>query len=93
MMGPIAWGLVGLFAAFVTVMTVKEHGEEYFGDILFGIGGASIGGLIALAIGWRAMMGVGPRDIVLAFAGAIVGLIVYHRFIIGGHGRHGPPVA
>jgi uncharacterized membrane protein YeaQ/YmgE (transglycosylase-associated protein family) len=91
MMGPIAWGLVGLFCALIATLVTKEHGEEYFGDILFGIGGASVGGLIGLWIGWWNMMGVGLHCIVLAFIGAIVGLIIYHMlFLRHVHGRHGP---
>jgi uncharacterized membrane protein YeaQ/YmgE (transglycosylase-associated protein family) len=94
MMGPIAWALVGLFVSFVTMMTVKEHGEEYFGDIIFGIGGASLGGLIGLWLGWWSMMGVGLHCIVFTFIGAIAGIVIYHALILHhGHGGHGPPLA
>src|SRR3954468_2592207 len=46
-MGIIAWIVLGLIAGFIASLLVNKKGEGAFGDIILGIIGAVVGGLIA----------------------------------------------
>ena len=88
-MGIIAWIIMGLLAGFVASQLVNRRGEGWFGDIILGIIGAVVGGLIAHLIGFRGITGFNIWSFLIATAGAVVCLIIYHA-IIGQRGRTQP---
>src|SRR5215469_16044765 len=46
-MGIVAWIVLGLICGFIASLLVNHHGEGFFMDIVLGIIGAVVGGLIA----------------------------------------------
>lgn len=90
-MGIIAWVVVGLIAGFIASMLVNRHGEGIFGDVILGIIGAVVGGLIAHLAGWQGITGFNLRTILVAICGAIVCLSIYHA-VTGKRGRPSNPV-
>lgn len=86
-MGIIGWIVVGLLAGLVAKAIVPGHAPGgIIMTILLGIGGALLGGFLAV------MLGFGPdaqtfdaRTILIAIAGAVVILVVYGA--VSGRGR------
>ncbi|MDO8431928.1 MAG: GlsB/YeaQ/YmgE family stress response membrane protein [Candidatus Binatus sp.] len=77
-MGIIAWIMVGLIGGFLASKVVNRTGEGLLRDILLGIVGAFVGGLIFRAIGSAGVTGFNLWSILVAFVGAVVFLILYH---------------
>jgi uncharacterized membrane protein YeaQ/YmgE (transglycosylase-associated protein family) len=88
-MGIIAWIIMGLLAGFIASQLVNRKGEGWFGDIILGIVGAVVGGLIAHVIGFRGITGFNFWSLLIATAGAVICLIIYHS-LIGPRGRTQP---
>ena len=77
MLNFIWWLIVGLIAGFLASKIVNNAGQGPLTDILLGLGGAFVGGFLFSLLGFR---GKGPiYSIVVATAGAILVLFVYHR--------------
>ncbi|HWE02891.1 MAG TPA: GlsB/YeaQ/YmgE family stress response membrane protein [Tepidisphaeraceae bacterium] len=77
-MGIIAWIVLGLIAGFIASMMVNKNGEGLLGDILLGIIGAIVGGIIARFIGFNGVTGFNIYSILIATLGAVVCLFIYH---------------
>jgi len=79
--GLIAWLIVGLVAGFLAGKVMKGSGYGFVGDIIIGLIGAFVGGLLfgSLVHTEYAMVG----SIVVAFIGACI-LIAVVRFIAPG---------
>jgi uncharacterized membrane protein YeaQ/YmgE (transglycosylase-associated protein family) len=77
-MGFLAWILVGLIAGFLASLAVNRSGEGFLRDILLGIVGGLIGGVIFHFFGYAGMTGVNLWSILVAFIGAVVLLVIYH---------------
>ena len=75
-MSVLAWILLGLIAGFIASKLVGGSGEGILRDILLGILGAQVGGYLFSAIGGTGITGFNLY--LLAIAGAIVVLWVYH---------------
>ena len=77
-MSIIAWIVLGLIAGFIASKIVNKSGEGLIRDILLGIVGALVGGWLFRAFGMHGVTGVNLYSLLVAVAGAIVFLVVYH---------------
>jgi len=76
--GIIVWLVIGLVAGYLASHIVNKSGEGMFLDIVLGIVGAFIGGLIFRAVGSSGVTGFNLWSIFVAFIGAVVLLVLYH---------------
>lgn len=76
--GIIAWIIIGLIAGYLASHIVNKSGEGMFLDIMLGIVGAFIGGVIFRAVGSSGVTGFNVWSIFVAFIGAVVLLVLYH---------------
>jgi uncharacterized membrane protein YeaQ/YmgE (transglycosylase-associated protein family) len=84
-MGILAWIVVGLIAGWLAGMVMRGGGYGLIGDIVVGVVGALLGGWIATTffhIG-AGMSGINLYSILVAFAGAVV-LLILVRLLSGG---------
>ena len=76
--GIIAWLVVGLIAGFLA-STVMHGGYGFLGDIIVGIVGAFLGGLVMDLLAPNASFGFWG-SIVVAFIGACILIAILHAF-------------
>jgi uncharacterized membrane protein YeaQ/YmgE (transglycosylase-associated protein family) len=84
-MGILSWIIVGLIAGWLAGMVMRGGGYGLIGDIIVGVVGGLLGGWIAtslLHIG-ADVNGINLESILVAFAGAVILLIVL-RLLNGG---------
>ena len=83
-MGILAWVVVGLIAGWLAGMVMRGGGYGLIGDIVIGIVGALLGGWIATTFLHVAggMTGINLYSILVAFAGAVV-LLILVRLVSG----------
>ena len=84
-MGILSWIVVGLIAGWLAGMVMRGGGYGLIGDIIVGVVGGLLGGWIAtslLHIG-ADVNGINLESILVAFAGAVILLIVL-RLLNGG---------
>lgn len=86
-MGVIAFIVLGLIAGFIASLLVNHRGEGIFGDIILGIVGAVVGGLIAHLLGFHGLQRFNLYSIVIAVIGAVIVLTIYHAVIRKSSGR------
>jgi uncharacterized membrane protein YeaQ/YmgE (transglycosylase-associated protein family) len=81
----LIWCLVGLVAGFLASRVALGHGLGLFGDIVVGILGAFLGGFIASIFRINVQVIGHPiiSETVMAFAGAVILLLVV-RLVSGG---------
>lgn len=77
-MSIIAWIILGLIAGFIASKIVNRSGEGLIRDILLGVVGALVGGWLFRAFGMHGVTGLNLYSLLVAVAGAIVFLVVYH---------------
>ena len=77
-MSLFVWILLGLVAGFIASHIVNHRGEGIVLDVLLGVVGAIIGGWLFHFFGHIGVTGLNLHSILVATAGAIVFLIVYH---------------
>jgi uncharacterized membrane protein YeaQ/YmgE (transglycosylase-associated protein family) len=77
-MGILAWIVLGLIAGFIASKIVKSEGSGCVIDIVLGIVGAFVGGIIFSALGGVGVTGFNLWSLFVATIGAIVILVVYH---------------
>jgi uncharacterized membrane protein YeaQ/YmgE (transglycosylase-associated protein family) len=82
-MSVLAWILMGLIAGFVASNIVRSTGQGMLLDIVLGIGGAVVGGLLFTAVGVTSVSGFNLHSMVVAVVGAVAVLWLYHS--LGGH--------
>lgn len=77
-MGIISWVVVGAVAGWLAGMVMKGRGFGCFGNVVIGIVGALIGGWLAVVVFNipRAISGINPTTIVVAFLGAVLVLYI-----------------
>ncbi len=80
-MSIIVWILLGLISGFVASKIVNKSGEGFFLDIVLGVVGAFVGGLIFTALGGHGVTGLNLYSMIVAIIGAIVVLILYHAIM------------
>ena len=74
----LAWIVLGLVAGFIGSKLVNKSGEGFFLDILLGIVGAVLGGWLFSMFGAAGVSGLNLYSLMVAVAGAVLFLIVYH---------------
>ena len=72
----IIWLLVGLVSGWLASQVVRGGGSGAITDIVVGVVGAFIGGMIFRAEGWHAPFGGYAGLIFVAFCGAVLLLVI-----------------
>lgn len=83
-MSIITWILFGLIAGFIASKMVNKRGAGTLLDIVLGIVGAVVGGLLFSLIGAVGVTGFNVWSLFVAVIGATSVLVVYHAIT----GRH-----
>ena len=76
----LAWVVLGLIAGFIASKIVNRTGEGLILDILLGVVGAIVGGLIFGIFGGSGVSGLNLHSLIVAVIGAIAVLLMYHAF-------------
>jgi uncharacterized membrane protein YeaQ/YmgE (transglycosylase-associated protein family) len=74
----VGWIVFGLITGFAASRIVNQRGQGCILNVVLGIIGAFIGGLIFTGIGGSGITGFNVYSMFVAVVGAIVVLIVYH---------------
>jgi uncharacterized membrane protein YeaQ/YmgE (transglycosylase-associated protein family) len=74
----LGWIILGLLAGFIASKIVNRTGEGVVLDIVLGIVGAVVGGLLFNAIGDSGVTGFNLWSLFVAVIGAVVLLGLYH---------------
>jgi uncharacterized membrane protein YeaQ/YmgE (transglycosylase-associated protein family) len=74
----LGWIVFGLITGFVASRIVNQRGQGCILNVVLGIIGAFVGGLIFTRIGGSGITGFNVYSMFVAVIGAIVVLIVYH---------------
>jgi uncharacterized membrane protein YeaQ/YmgE (transglycosylase-associated protein family) len=77
-MSIIGWIVLGLIAGYIASKIVNKAGEGFFLDIVLGIVGAIVGGLIFSAFGASGITGFNFYSMLVAIIGALIVLVIYH---------------
>ena len=77
-MSIIGWIVLGLISGWIASKIVNRQGEGFFLDILLGIVGAFVGGIVFAALGGTGVTGFNLYSMLVAIVGAIIVLVVYH---------------
>jgi uncharacterized membrane protein YeaQ/YmgE (transglycosylase-associated protein family) len=77
-MSIVAWLVVGLIAGFLASKVVNKTGEGLVLDIVLGVVGAMVGGVLFNQFGHSGATGVNLYSIFVAFIGAVIVLLIYH---------------
>jgi uncharacterized membrane protein YeaQ/YmgE (transglycosylase-associated protein family) len=77
-MSVLAWIVLGLIAGFIASNILNRSGQGLLLDIMLGIVGAVVGGFLFSAIGATGITGFNLWSILVAIAGAVVVLWIYH---------------
>jgi uncharacterized membrane protein YeaQ/YmgE (transglycosylase-associated protein family) len=76
----LTWIVLGLLAGFIASKIVNKHGEGIFLDIVLGVVGSVVGGLLFGIFGAGGVSGFNLYSLIVAVVGAVVTLFVYHAF-------------
>jgi uncharacterized membrane protein YeaQ/YmgE (transglycosylase-associated protein family) len=79
-MSILAWIILGLIAGFLASKIVNKQGEGVLLDIVLGVIGAVVGGVLFRLIGLGGVSGLNLHSLIVAIIGAIFVLVVYHAF-------------
>jgi uncharacterized membrane protein YeaQ/YmgE (transglycosylase-associated protein family) len=74
----LSWVLLGLLAGFIGSKIVNKRGEGFLLDIVLGIVGAIAGGWVFSLLGAGGVTGLNLYSLLVAVAGAILVLVLYH---------------
>ena len=77
-MSVLAWIVLGLIAGFIASNILNRSGQGLLLDIVLGIVGAVVAGFLFSAIGATGITGFNLWSILVAIAGAVVVLWIYH---------------
>ncbi|EPE97609.1 GlsB/YeaQ/YmgE family stress response membrane protein [Rhizobium grahamii] len=77
-MSVISWIILGLIAGFIGSKIVNKSGAGMLMDIVLGIVGAIVGGVIFSFFGASGVTGINIYSLVVAVIGAVVVLWLYH---------------
>ena len=79
-MSILSWIILGVIAGFLGSKIVNKSGQGLVLDIVLGIVGAIVGGLIFSAFGASGVTGLNISSLIVAVIGAVVVLWAYHQF-------------
>jgi uncharacterized membrane protein YeaQ/YmgE (transglycosylase-associated protein family) len=74
----LSWVLLGLLAGFIGSKIVNKRGEGFLLDIVLGVVGAIVGGWVFSLLGAGGVTGLNLYSLLVAVAGAILFLVLYH---------------
>jgi uncharacterized membrane protein YeaQ/YmgE (transglycosylase-associated protein family) len=77
-MSIIAWIVLGLISGFIASKIVNKTGEGFILDVVLGIVGAIVGGLLFTQFGAAGITGFNLYSMFVAVIGAVVILVLYH---------------
>jgi uncharacterized membrane protein YeaQ/YmgE (transglycosylase-associated protein family) len=81
-MGIISWIILGLIAGFIASKIVNRTGSGLILDLVLGMVGAAVGGLIFSGLfGMSGVTGVNLWSIVVSVIGAIIVLWIYEALV------------
>jgi uncharacterized membrane protein YeaQ/YmgE (transglycosylase-associated protein family) len=80
-MSIIAWLILGLVAGFIASRIVNKAGEGFILDIVLGIIGAIVGGVVFSAFGASGVTGLNLWSMIVAIIGSIIVLVIYHAIV------------
>lgn len=80
-MSILAWLILGLIAGFIASKIVNKSGEGLILDIVLGVVGAFVGGILFSVFGAMPVTGLNIYSIIVAVIGSIVVLVVYHAIV------------
>jgi uncharacterized membrane protein YeaQ/YmgE (transglycosylase-associated protein family) len=78
-MSVIGWIVLGLVAGFIASKIVNSSGQGLLMDIVLGVIGAVVGGLIFSFFGASGITGFNIWSLIVAIVGSIVVLWLYHQ--------------
>lgn len=76
----LAWIVLGLLAGFIASKIVNKQGEGVALDVLLGVVGAIVGGILFRIFGGVGVSGLNLHSLIVAVIGAIAVLLIYHSF-------------
>ncbi|PAP96080.1 GlsB/YeaQ/YmgE family stress response membrane protein [Mesorhizobium wenxiniae] len=79
-MSLLSWIILGAIAGFIGSKIVNKSGQGLVLDIVLGIVGAVVGGLIFSAFGASGVTGLNIYSLIVAVLGSVVVLWAYHQF-------------
>jgi uncharacterized membrane protein YeaQ/YmgE (transglycosylase-associated protein family) len=74
----LVWIVLGLLSGFIASKLVNRRGEGFLLDIVLGVVGSIVGGLLFGIFGMRGVSGFNLHSLIVAVAGAVLVLVVYH---------------
>jgi uncharacterized membrane protein YeaQ/YmgE (transglycosylase-associated protein family) len=77
-MSIISWLILGLIAGFIGSKLVNKQGSGMLLDIVLGIVGAIVGGLVFNAFGAEGVTGLNIYSMIVAVIGSVAVLVAYH---------------
>jgi uncharacterized membrane protein YeaQ/YmgE (transglycosylase-associated protein family) len=77
-MSIIGWIILGLVAGFIASRLVNAQGQGLILDIVLGVVGAIVGGILFSAFGAEGVTGFNLYSMIVAIAGSVVVLWIYH---------------
>jgi len=77
-MSILGWIVLGLIAGWIGGKIVNRHGAGFFLNIVLGIVGAFVGGLLFSALGGAGVTGFNIWSMFVAIIGAVVVLLIYN---------------
>jgi uncharacterized membrane protein YeaQ/YmgE (transglycosylase-associated protein family) len=80
-MSIVAWIVLGLLAGFIASKIVKNSGSGVVVDVVLGIVGALVGGLLFHVVGAKGIDGFSTWSLMVAVVGAVVVLGVKHVLV------------
>jgi uncharacterized membrane protein YeaQ/YmgE (transglycosylase-associated protein family) len=80
-MSIIGWIILGLIAGFFVSKIVNARGQSLILDILVGIVGAIVGGLLFSLFGAAGVSGLNLYSMLVAIVGSVAVLWVYHAVV------------
>ena len=76
----LAWIVLGLISGWIASKLVDKQGKGLAIDILLGVVGAIVGGMLFRIMGVSGVTGLNLYSLLVAVAGAVVVLLIYHAF-------------
>ena len=77
-MSIIGWMVLGLICGFVATRVVHKEGRGVIPDLILGIAGAILGGLLFKELAAESIPRLSLYSLLVAFIGSILVLLVYH---------------